>query len=256
MIVDKDFLKKLRSSFDLNEYEVKIWAALLGKGIATAGELAELSEVPRSRSYDVLESLEKRGFILVKLGKPIKYIAIKPDDVLGRVKKDILSNAEYKVNSMNNVSKEDFFGELNMLFKNGIDNVDINAISGLVQGRKNIYNQLDSMMRNAKESIIVSTSADGLVRKGDLFRSLFKKLSKKGVDIKISSSGIDDELSKFVGLRNLKGLDSRFVLVDGKELMFMLTNDDVHDKADSGVWVNSPFFVSSMKNMFDTAWGK
>ena len=218
--------------------------------------MAELSEVPRSRSYDVLESLEKRGFILVKLGKPIKYIAIKPDDVLGRVKKDILSNAEYKVNSMNNVSKEDFFGELNMLFKNGIDNVDINAISGLVQGRKNIYNQLDSMMRNAKESIIVSTSADGLVRKGDLFRSLFKKLSKKGVDIKISSSGIDDELSKFVGLRNLKGLDSRFVLVDGKELMFMLTNDDVHDKADSGVWVNSPFFVSSMKNMFDTAWGK
>ncbi len=256
MIVDKDFLKKLRSSFDLNEYEVKIWAALLGKGIATAGELAEMSEVPRSRSYDVLESLEKRGFILVKLGKPIKYIAIKPDDVLSRVKKDILSNAEYKVNSMNNVSKEDFFGELNLLFKNGIDNVDVNALSGLVQGRKNIYNQLDSMIRNAKESVIVSTSADGLVRKGDLFRSLFKKLSKKGVDIKISSPGKDDELNKFVGLRNLKGLDSRFVLVDGKELMFMLTNDDVHDKADSGVWVNSPFFVNSMKNMFDAAWGK
>ena len=37
MIMDRDFLKKLRSAFDLNEYEVKIWAALLGKGIATAG---------------------------------------------------------------------------------------------------------------------------------------------------------------------------------------------------------------------------
>ena len=135
MIMNQQFLKQLKSAFELNEYEVKIWAALLGKGIATAGELAEMSEVPRSRSYDVLESLEKRGFILVKLGKPIKYIAIKPDDVLSRVKKDILSNAEYKVNSMNNVSKEDFFGELNLLFKNGIDNVDVNALSGLVQGR-------------------------------------------------------------------------------------------------------------------------
>ena len=61
MIIDKDLLKKVRSSFDLNEYEVKIWTALLSKGVATAGELAEISNVPRSRSYDVLESLEKRG---------------------------------------------------------------------------------------------------------------------------------------------------------------------------------------------------
>ena len=40
MIIDKDFLKKLRSSFELNEYEVKIWTALLSKGIAAAGELS------------------------------------------------------------------------------------------------------------------------------------------------------------------------------------------------------------------------
>ncbi len=256
MIMDRDFLKKLRSAFDLNEYEVKIWTALLSKGVATAGELAEMSEVPRSRSYDVLESLEKRGFVVVKLGKPIRYLAIKPEDVLSRVKKEIVSSAEYKVKSMTNVAKEDFFGELNLLYKNGIDSVDVSTLSGLIQGRKNIYNQLDSMVRNAKESVVISTSADGLIRKGDMFRALFKKLSKKGVDVRISSPGKDAELNKIVGLKNLKGLDSRFVLVDGKELLFMLTKDDVHDKADVGVWVNSEFFVNSMKNMFDAAWGK
>ena len=56
MIVKEEFLKKLRSSFDLNIYEVKIWTALLSKGIATAGELSDISDVPRSRCYDVLET--------------------------------------------------------------------------------------------------------------------------------------------------------------------------------------------------------
>jgi len=85
--MDETFLKRLRSSFDLNEYEAKIWMALLSKGIATAGELADISSVPRSRSYDVLESLEKRGFILMKLGKPIKYLAVEPHEVISRLKK-------------------------------------------------------------------------------------------------------------------------------------------------------------------------
>ncbi len=78
MIVQDTFLKKLRGAFDLNIYEVKIWTALLSRGIASAGELADISNVPRSRSYDVLESLEKKGFVIMKLGKPIKYIAIQP----------------------------------------------------------------------------------------------------------------------------------------------------------------------------------
>ena len=60
MIMNDQFLKKLRSAFDLNEYEAKIWTALLSKGVSAAGELSDIGDVPRSRSYDVLESLEKK----------------------------------------------------------------------------------------------------------------------------------------------------------------------------------------------------
>ncbi|RJQ17958.1 hypothetical protein C4573_00830, partial [Candidatus Woesearchaeota archaeon] len=57
MIVQQDFVKKLKD-FGLNSYEVKIWTALLSRGVSTAGELSDIANVPRSRSYDVLESLE------------------------------------------------------------------------------------------------------------------------------------------------------------------------------------------------------
>jgi len=82
VIVKDEFLNKLRQYFNLNLYEVKIWTALLSRGISTAGELSEIGNVPRSRAYDILESLEKKGFVVMKLGKPIKYLAVEPAEVV------------------------------------------------------------------------------------------------------------------------------------------------------------------------------
>ena len=78
MIIKPELVNQIKEYFGLNIYETKVWLALLGKGIASAGEIAEISRVPRSRTYDVLESLEKQGFAVMKLGKPVKYIAVKP----------------------------------------------------------------------------------------------------------------------------------------------------------------------------------
>ncbi|MBR9690362.1 TrmB family transcriptional regulator, partial [Candidatus Woesearchaeota archaeon] len=64
MIVEKNFLEKIKE-FGLNTYESKIWTALLSRGVSTAGELSDIANVPRSRSYDVLESLEKKGFVIM-----------------------------------------------------------------------------------------------------------------------------------------------------------------------------------------------
>ena len=75
VMVDADLVASIRDYFDLNSYEAKVWLALLGRGIASAGELAEITSVPRSRTYDILESLERKGLAMMRLGKPIKYIA-------------------------------------------------------------------------------------------------------------------------------------------------------------------------------------
>jgi sugar-specific transcriptional regulator TrmB len=260
MIMDNNFLKKIRSVFNLNEYEGKIWTALLSKGIATAGELSDIGNVPRSRSYDVLESLEKRGFIIMKLGKPIKYIAVDPNDVINRVKRDIKTRAESSINDLESVVKTPVFNELNLLYKNGIRHVDPQLIAGAVQSRRNLYNQMDSMFRKAKKSIVIATSADGFVRKIDNFRFLFKKLSDKGVQIRIMAP-LDDKgkklaktLGKVARVKDNKDIDARFVLVDDSEMLFMVTKDGVHEKVDTGVWVNSEYFVKAMRDLFNKAW--
>ena len=95
MIVKEEFLSRLRKIFDLNLYEVKVWTALLSRGTSTAGELSNISDVPRSRTYDILESLEKKGFIVMKLGKPIKFVALKPEEVVERVKKNLMQGGTH-----------------------------------------------------------------------------------------------------------------------------------------------------------------
>src|SRR4030065_1915170 len=94
MIVKEEFLSKLRRYFSLNLYEVKIWTALLSRGVSTAGELSDIADVPRSRAYDVLESLERKGFVIVKPEKPIKYMAISPNEVLDRVQRRLTEKTE------------------------------------------------------------------------------------------------------------------------------------------------------------------
>src|SRR3989344_5825442 len=117
MIVDTKVLDKLKH-FSLNSYQAKLWTALLSRGVATAGELSDISNVPRSRAYDVLESLEKKGFIIMKIGKPIKYIAVPPAEVIKRVKKHVEREALEETQKVESLKGSDILGELHALHTN------------------------------------------------------------------------------------------------------------------------------------------
>jgi len=259
MIVKEDFLKKLKSSFDLNEYEVKIWAALLSRGISSAGELSEISSVPRSRSYDVLETLEKKGFVMMKLGKPIKYMAIKPEEILKRVKSGLLRQADEHIKMLDEIKGTELYRDLELLHEQGIKKVDASTLSGAIRGRNKIYDQMESMIKNAKKSIIIMTTAKGFISKYDMLKSSLKKL--KNVNIKIATQvtkenkELIDELKKYAQVKNFDKINARFCLIDGKELIFMMMDDDkVHESYDIGVWVDTIYFASALEQMFNLTW--
>ena len=155
MIVQKEFLVRIKDDFKLNIYEVKIWTALLSRGIATAGELADISGVPRSRCYDVLESLERKGFILMKIGKPIKYIAVHPEEIMSRVKKTIQEESEKTMSLFDQLRDTEVFKELDILYKTGIDHVDATEISGSIVGKSAINRAIKDMVNKAKSTVII-----------------------------------------------------------------------------------------------------
>jgi HTH-type transcriptional regulator, sugar sensing transcriptional regulator len=262
MLVQSELIKKIKD-FGLNSYEAKIWTALLSRGVSSAGELSDISNVPRSRTYDVLESLEKKGFIIMKLGKPIKYMAIPPTEVINVIKKKIKEESDKQENLMEELKTSQILQELSSLHTHGIDTVEPSDLVGLLKNRSNVYDYMESMMKNAEKTVCIVTSHEGLQRKIENMKKTFKKVAEKGVHIKIlvpqhkDTDKLAQELKGFAEVKTIQALQARFVLVDDKHLVFMITNDkDVHPSYDVGVWINTPYFSSALKEMFEMMWKK
>ncbi|MFH1642975.1 MAG: helix-turn-helix domain-containing protein [Nanoarchaeota archaeon] len=249
MIVQKEFLAKLRD-FGLNSYESKLWAALLSRGSSTAGELSDIAGVPRSRSYDVLESLEKKGFIIVKSGKPIRYVAVPPEEVIERIKNKIDQKTRNQLKLINELTSSKILNELNTLYSRGIDLVEPTDLTGSIKGRDNIYNHLTTMIKNAKKKVTIVTTFEGFKRKSSVLKSTLLDAKKRGVEIKIIAPNDGHELSDIATVKSFD-TKARLCVVDSREVMFMLLDDArVHPSYDAAVWVNTESFGQVLERIY------
>ena len=171
----------LRKYFRLNIYEVKIWTALLSRGIASAGELADISGVPRSRCYDVLETLEKKGFIIMKIGKPIKYLAVEPNTILERVKSNIRQESDALSIQIEKIKETEEFKELELLHKTGVQHVDISSISKSIVGRTSVNRFIKDMLSKSKSNVVIVSTQDHVERKIKLLKGFMQNFAKKGI---------------------------------------------------------------------------
>lgn len=258
MMIKPELIKKIKSYFDLNIYETKVWLALLSRGVSSAGEIAEISSVPRSRTYDVLENLEKRGFAIEKLGKPVKYIAVRPEVVIEKLKNNTTKNAEEKIKTLTGLKETKEYLELTELHKSGIEPIKNNELSTSIKGRSNLYTQMKYIMESAKNHVYVSSSSYELLSKQKMFEESFARLKKANIDTKVIIPDSEEEakkLSKKFGITiKSKSINARFVIVDKREIIFTIKPTSVHEDFDYGVWINSDFFATSMSYLFELAW--
>ncbi len=258
MLVKQELINKIRDYFNLNIYETKVWLALLGKGIASAGEIAEISRVPRSRTYDVLESLEKKGFAIIKLGKPVKYIGVKPHIILEKLKNNVRNDAEEQIVSLVNIKNTEEFSKLEKLYKEGLNPIKKEDYSAAFKGRSNISNYLKEILQNASKEVIICTSTEDVGSKLKLFQQTIKSLDKENIKIRIALSGDEEMIRKISNILKFRikkiDIDAKFFIIDRKEILFYISKDKNLD--DVAVWINSEFFAQAFSTLFDKAVGR
>jgi len=251
MLVKQELINKIKDFFRLNVYETKVWLALLGKGIASAGEIASISGVPRSRTYDVLEGLEKKGFTIVKLGKPVKYLGVKPKIILEKMKNNIRKNAEERMVSLTNIKQTEEFQKLECLYKEGITPVKREDISAALKGRSTISNHLKEILQNAEKEVIICTSAEEINSKSKLFLQTFNILKKANIKINLALSGEKELIKQIQNKFDIKikkiDIDTKFFIIDKKEILFYLSKNT--DQEDIAIWLNSEFFVQAFASL-------
>ena len=144
------------------------------------------------------------------------------------LKKDIKIQADSEIKSLGEIEQSDSFKELNLLFNNGIENINPSDIMGVLKGRTNIYSHLNSLFAKAKKEIIIVTSQKALNRKLDKFSFILKNLKNKGVYIRIAAPFNDKNLAKEYSLfAKIKDID---IMINAIEPWKLIDSEKLSDK--------------------------
>lgn len=87
----------------LKEYEARCFVALTRVDSATAREISDVSEVPRTRVYDAISNLEAAGLISTQHGSPKRFRAVEIEEasrILRRQKADRIDALETQLHSL------------------------------------------------------------------------------------------------------------------------------------------------------------
>ena len=264
MLASSEVMDALKT-IGLNLYERKLWVALLAKGVATAGELSSVASVPRSRSYDVLQTLADKGFVVVQTSKPLKYVAMSPKEALDKAKEKLREYYELNIERISRLQSSKIINELDLIHKRGLELVLPEDLTGSLKGKYSVFQQTDTMFRDANKNINIVTTPEGL---NDLFSNhldALKKAKERGVDIRIAATGTErcsEAIKSFNSIADVKVVDEKevpvsgkFMVVDGKQMILSLTNAKVHSTQDMAMWSKSEHAAGEILDpMFKMIW--
>ncbi len=266
MVASQETLDKLED-IGLNMYERKIYSALLGRSVSTAGELSEMTNVPRSRAYDVLESLAEKGFAVIKSSQPMEYVAIPPQQAIENIKKSHERDLEDKLEKLDSFKDSEAVNELEDLYDQGLELVEPEEMSGSLKGHHQINQHMGTMFKEAEESIKIATSEEGLNNLYENHADVIEEAKDAGVNLKILAPVTDknrdacESISEHAEVRHMEGKDEfdvpegRFAIIDNDALTMSMTHDEVHETQDTAFWTKSDHMAQdTMEPVFDMLW--
>ena len=211
-----DKTRKALEKIGLTSYEIRTYTSLLKSGELTASDLSQKSGVPYSKIYEVLGTLEEKGWIGSDDSRPTKYFAKSPSTGLETTKQKM--DSDFSVN--NNV----IVNELIPLYeKSGTsEKPDIWFLSGTI----NIAAKVLEMVESCRNEVLIAVPEAG----EELVKQALPKLRllhDKGVEIMIlTSDKMDKEslksLSRVATVKVKKGLFGGGIISDKRYVVILL----------------------------------
>ncbi len=200
--------------FNLGEYEIDAYLAVLEHGELTASDIADRTDIPQPRVYDTVRSLSDRGLVELRESRPMKIVAVDPAEA---------------------------FGELRSSFTEMVDELEARytaptreteAVS-LVKSRSTILRYLEEVIVNAEYELAVSLTPDLLRRfRDDLARKVSEGVS---VELLVTPASRAPDPNRFDYLevatiaRARRGITTPVLAVGDGEYSVYATQDALRD---------------------------
>ncbi|NHN47316.1 TrmB family transcriptional regulator [Halostella sp. JP-L12] len=152
---------KLLEELGITEYEARCFVALSRVPKATAKEVSELSDVPRSRVYDAVDRLHRRGLVDVQQSEPREYRSISKESAIEILRDDYESTLDAVDEALSDLRKSEELEDTGAWAIADQDHVS-NRIATLVEDAESeIYVLVaDDRMIDGKLCELLSVAAD------------------------------------------------------------------------------------------------
>jgi len=210
--------------FGFTEYEAKAYYVLLKNSDMNATEIAELSKIPRTKIYYVLENLLKKGMITKAIGKFKRFKAISPKLGLSVISQEL----ETRMKSLEQtvVSLDEMFHESRKVHS------DADFIEVLRDG-KAIFQKMKQLNADVKSTVRAyhKSPYDGFIRSvkesgckftpGIKYRFIFEILENDDIEI---LDILDLFIAEGAEIRICRSQQLKMVIFDEENTMLSLSN--------------------------------
>lgn len=140
----EDFIVKL-VKLGLSELEAKVYISLLKKNNFSATEIATITNINRTQTYDILSKLVKKGLCTEIRGNKKKYIAVDPEKVLSALEKELEKKKQIAA---------ELSSQLGEIYNGSHDKQNPLDFIEVLFTRTSIINRIESLERESKECVM------------------------------------------------------------------------------------------------------
>src|SRR6059036_4354068 len=242
----------------LTEYEARIYVVLTKMGPRNASEISFLGKVPRPKTYGAIRGLESKGLLRIVPGKPERYMAVSPNDVLIPLVEKLNRETSECVAVVENLTMA-FESSKYVYTEKPFERSDLWS----VKGREKVYKRVQDLIGEAKVNVFFATTANGLVRLYKAHSEVLEKASERGAKVRIiapvnqTNSSVARELQEVIEVRSTINPMMKFISADAAEIIFtedIPDDTNVNAGQDVATWTNDPLLVKSHEKIFETIW--
>lgn len=253
--IKKNIIEEI-SRFGITPDESKIYLFLSKSDPKTANEVSKLLKLPRTKTYNLLATLQNKGIVNTIFGKPNKFEAMPLENAI----QFLLDSERNRIYELASTSKELLLSWNKLPSSNTKEEMLSGNRLQILQGKNSILEKIKQLIQTTKREILVLGSQNDYLR--FYHTDFFKIIRNTKANLKILTSFsektkyIFDPLpSKKIKKFNENLEDLFFIIKDDHEIIFFITLNQDNDNI-IALWSDSKTLINSLKLTFNLIWSK
>ena len=232
----------------LTAYEARVYVALEKLQSATASQIADVSDVPRSQVYQTATALEDRGFIEEQQANPTRYRVVPVEEIRQQFEAQFRTDKRQAFEYIESI--QGTLAETKQESK---------AEIWTVRGRPNVATRTTQLLANAERAVLYGARPDMLSRERDIADQL-GELGAHGVEVTVLTgedvtADIPDSVSvvRMPDDRTEDAPTGRILAVDGTALLLSVVTDEDGGQTDdeTAIWSAETDFAHVLIQLFE-----